>query len=310
MPPSRPRGDVSFDADYLAAPQVRGLRSRARGRAVAEGWARLWANRAWCALRQLWRGRLDDSLLQSAANGLRGASEPGDSALLCHVVEKVRRCWAARSAVAPVGAAAVLRQQGASHVGSGPGVGAEAGELPRRGQIWPAEVSLLALPVGDRAPLPMVDHSPRCAEFLQHMEQLMLAEVAERKKLQEELKSGAQKPYRDPKLEEQIYELAVRLAGARMLRAVKTMEAEVGYFAVIKEATRCEDGSVEIVLRLIFDQIAPNGLWRRPPWVALAGPGCLAAVELSGVQEESAGTKALCSMCPTRRGASRKEGTR
>ena len=111
----------------------------------------------------------------------------------------------------------------------------------------------------------MVDHSPRCAEFLQHMEQLMLAEVTERKELQEELKSGARKPYRDPKLEEQIYELAVRLAGARMLRAVKTMEAEVGYFAVIKEATRCEDGSVKIVLRLIFDQSVPNGLWRRPP---------------------------------------------
>ena len=94
--------------------------------------------------------------------------------------------------------------------------------------------------------MPMVDHSPRCAEFLQHMEQLMLAEVAERKELQEELKSGAQKPYRDPKLEEQIYELAVRLAGARMLRAVKKMEA-----------------TCEIKGRLRGDLAEIKGDWRR-----------------------------------------------
>lgn len=155
----------------------------------------------------------------------------------------------------------------------------------------PADVPLLALPVGDCAPISMAAHSPRCADVSKDMEHHMLTEEAEWLSLQEELRSGIKKPYRDLGLEEQVYELAIRFAKGRMLRAVKKVEAEVGYSSVIKEATRQEDGTVKIVLRLIFDKSIPNELWRRSPWVASARPVCVAAVGLSAAQEEQAGAK-------------------
>ena len=104
--------------------------------------------------------RLDDTLLQSAANGLLGSSSPSSSPLLARVVMRIRRCWESRPTDCPFGAAAFSRQQGASQAGSGQNGGANVGELPRRGQIWTAEMELLALPEGDRQPISMVDGSP------------------------------------------------------------------------------------------------------------------------------------------------------
>ena len=95
------------------------------------------------------------------------------------------------------------------------------------------------------------------------------------------LRDGSEKPYLDPALKQQIYPLAVRMAKSRMLQGLPTASAEVGLFTVVKKASWAESGSMDIALRLVFDERVPNRLWREPPWAPLAGPGAFAAIDLS-----------------------------
>ena len=128
------------------------------------------------------------------------------------------------------------------------------------------------MPLGDRDPIDMVAHSPRCARYLMNYVSEMLEEEGPRIEMMKALDSGAEKPYVDPILRKDIMKLAVRLAMARMLQGTSVKKSEVGLFTVVKKAVLKSDGKLDIDLRLVFDERVPNKLWSRPPWVALAGP--------------------------------------
>ena len=72
-----------------------------------------------------------------------------------------------------------------------------------------------------------------------------------------------------------------------MLQGVGSPKAEVGLFTVIKKAALNEQGELEVALRLVFGERLPNQLWNGPPWVALAGPGAFAAIDLSEAAQET-----------------------
>ena len=81
-------------------------------------------------------------------------------------------------------------------------------------------------------------------------------------------------------------QLAVQMAKANMVQGTRRCRCEVGLFTVVKKAEKVS-GVRQIDLRLVFDQRFPNKLWRDPPWVPLAGPGAMAAVDLSPFNGEA-----------------------
>eukprot|EP00974_Lingulodinium_polyedra_P077345 7488835-Lingulodinium_polyedra.AAC.1 len=85
-------------------------------------------------------------------------------------------------------------------------------------------------------------------------------------------------PYVDPAIKGSLLELAVRMARGGMLRGIRRAEADCGLFTVVKKVEETSAGP-RVHLRLVFDQRLPNELWRDPPWVPLAGPGALAAID-------------------------------
>lgn len=60
----------------------------------------------------------------------------------------------------------------------------------------------------------------------------------------------------------------------------------MGLFTVIKKAWWDGNQRLAFSLRLVFDERFPNELWRSPPWIGLAGPGCLSALDTSEYLDE------------------------
>ena len=183
-----------------------------------------------------------------------------------------------------------MRQQGAEPSSPSP---SQAGaktlrELPKRGQIWPASVNLIALPTVGSNPTPMAVFSERCAEFLLNPVERMLVEQPILDDVLAEIRLGKSVPYVDPEIRAGIFDLAKRMAKARMLQGLPQAKAEVGLFTVIKKAWLDPVEGIQLTLRLVFDERVPNKLWRAPPWVALAGPGALAGIDLSSAAEQGA----------------------
>ena len=96
-------------------------------------------------------------------------------------------------------------------------------------------------------------------------------------------------PYVDPLIRRDIYQLARRMALSRMLRSVQyhEVQAEVGLFTVVIKVKENEDGTFEVILRLVFDERVPNQYWRRSPWVGLAGPGAFAGLDVQAAGDDS-----------------------
>ena len=241
------------------------------------------------ALRQLIRGVLDSSLLNQffdeTVAGASATSHPVSSR-----VEAVVGCaWERRPSGFPTGAAAATRQRGVD-----PGLRPSAtiqkkGPPPRRGQIWPAEVELISLPPAGLKPVCMITHSPRCREFLLDPEKSMLAASDQVEALVESMAKGETVPYIDPALKRDILLLAGRMSGANMLRGTPVCKATVGLLTVVKSVQEEEgEDALRLVLRLVFDERVPNEVWRRPPWVPLAGPGALSSIDLSEAISEGA----------------------
>jgi len=106
-----------------------------------------------------------------------------------------------------------------------------------------------------------------------------------------EMKVGL-KAYSDPFLRNRKTKLALvaRLWKSGMIVETESVLRSIEVFTVVKKTEELEEGKFRILGRLIFDGRVPNTDWKDPPWVGLSGPGCLAGLDLGGVEE--AGLKA------------------
>lgn len=271
---------------FFGAPTTAGKVSRARSRAAAQKEEVTRTNRAICALRQLWAGSLDGSLLGTADSAWKASEFTSVGGELAHLLRaRVRDCIAKRPKDAPMGAAAVARQLGVRPQASGPPrkAGAQASSsLPKRGDVWPAMVANIALPPAGTAIVPIREVSQKAKFYLDAFQEKMLISASEREALSRDVPPEDLEPYVDPALRAQMISLAVRMAQANMLVGVRKVRSTVGLFTVVKKILDPAPGSTEhrIVLRLVFDQRQPNKLWQRPPPVALAGPGAMSSFEV------------------------------
>ena len=255
------------DVPYFCLDAQAGLRSQSGSCAPASASATRWANRALAAVKQLWRGKLDDSLIREVYDADEcGASSGSPHPIASNIEQKVGRALSLRPASFPTGAAALAHQQGADGP-LPPGSKLQARQLPRRGAIWPADVETISLPASRGPLVPMVPHSVHCAEYLNDPERRMMIDAAARDDLLGEMASGEKDPYVDPVLRRDLYLLALRMAVGQMLQGLAPCEwkAQVGLFTVIKEAWWDDNQRLAFSLSLVFDERVPNEPWRPPP---------------------------------------------
>jgi hypothetical protein len=135
-------------------------------------------NRAICALRQLWSGSLDGSLLGTVDSRWKASERtPTGAELAYRLRARVRECIAKRPETAPMGNAAVARQMGGRPQASGPPREAGArlsSSLPKRGDIWPATVANIALPPAGTVIVPIREISKKAKFYLDAFEEKML----------------------------------------------------------------------------------------------------------------------------------------
>ena len=278
--------DWLLAAPSLAVPSLAGLHSRARSRAQLRRRAAIWSNRALSAIRQLARGTLSDELLSTADDAWQGVDNAQLHSVSATVLDGMERALQGRPPDCPVGVAAIQRQLGAESSSSRDSEKRDA--LPKRGQIWPAQVEAISLPPPGSGLVPLLA-SPRCAQFLQEPFTRMLLPPADLEVILAE--AALDPPYVDPVLRSQMPDLAMRMAKGGMLQGLAHARAEVGLFTVVKKAERSPSGEALITLRLVFDQRVPNKLWTPPPWVPLAGPGAFSAIDLAPALLASPGAK-------------------
>ena len=90
------------------------------------------------------------------------------------------------------------------------------------------------------------------------------------------------RPYMDPHFgdPENLLQLALCMARAGMLRAVKSQKGTVTMLMVVKKAA-WEGEELKISLRLIFDERRNNVGWKAPPWFGLGGVASLSQIDVS-----------------------------
>jgi len=108
----------------------------------------------------------------------------------------------------------------------------------------------------------------------------MLASPEERA---EKLLSAPNAPYSDPALRNQkvLDSLVKRMVRSGMVRRSVSKKGEVGMFTVVKSTEVLPNGTTITVQRLIFDQRRDNCSWIDPPWIGLAGPTAVSALDMS-----------------------------
>ena len=153
--------------NFIDLPETRGLKSRARSRAAFAREVAIRVNRAVSALKQLWDGELTDELIQKEDASWEGGpmNEKG-ARVMQNLKVRISGVCEEKPLDAPVGAAAVQRQQGAGSLSAGHHK--PTTKQPNRGDIWPGNVDAIALPSGDFPLIPIRQVSTRAAKFLDH----------------------------------------------------------------------------------------------------------------------------------------------
>ena len=273
-------------ADFLAYPAQpcsSSRRARSRFKEFLEiidlvNWAVL-------GLKELFDGVFSSSLLarQPPSGGHQVPSAPMPSSLMSRLFFRLRAFPPPPSRLR--GEAAVTRLRGSG--GERPPALVEADSLgcalPLRGDIYPASIPLIALPPAGSCPVPIVDLSPTAASYLQNVN----AMLASQEEMEANLQKAPAQPFVDPNLAEpdDALQLAKRMIKAGMVRRVHRRQGSVGLFTVVKKAEMGPDGRLILTLRLVFDQRRDNARWKRPPWIGLAGPSAIAALDLSDVSD-------------------------
>ena len=148
------------------------------------------------------------------------------------------------------------------------------------------DVDSVALPPEGSRPIPMVELSPSARNHMSKIKRMLASEEEKAEKLAST--SVPNQAYIDPILKKpgQMKKLVKRMIRSGMVRRVTQCRGRVGLFVVVKSAERAADGSIQMVQRLIFDQRADNCSWKDPPWIGLAGPTAIAALDFSQSWEE------------------------
>ena len=206
------------------------------------------ANRALVGLRQLWAGRLDDTLLQPVP---WGRPRSGTTSSAGKVAERVLEACTARPP--PPGRlrgdAALQRLLGDQAAAStGPRDHNSTFEklveklarnpkqpLPRKGDHFPSHWRAVDLPEPGERPVDICKLSPRCRDFLENFRERMLKQAWE-----EAVKECPTKPFMDPHFRSpsNLFQLAAGMGRAGMLRRVSRRHAGVTLFTVIKRIQR------------------------------------------------------------------------
>ena len=251
------------------------------------------ANRALLAVRQLDRGKLDDSLLGTEPKWgcpkTFRETTPGGK-----IASNFRKLCMERPPPSEMLSpdAALSRLRGERGMGlavseSHTGTYQQTVErlrtkalkdliLPRRGDLFPAHWEHVALPKPGSKPVDICTVSARCREHLTKVS-AMLHEDWEKR-----IEDSTIKPYEDPHFSdpENLYQLALRMGRANMLRRSKQCKGQVRLFTVVKKAEGVGEDLI-VHLRLIFDQRRENLGWRDPPWISLGGLASLAQLDIS-----------------------------
>ena len=259
-----------------------GLKSKARQRAKEQGHISFMTNCVVSLVKQLWSGKLNDDLVRAASNGITPWEEiktTPDGVELGRIIRgKVSEIIKRRPTGFPKGAAAIRRQLGTELLPCPASAGAGKGtRVPKRGDIWPAEVKDISLPPDKTIPTYVGKASDKVEEYIKDFKTKMLKSPMEISKLRRELAREATEPYVDPNIKENMMELALRMALGGMLRGIENIQSTVGLFTVVKKV---EEGG-RVVLRLVLDQRIPNMFWQRPQWTPLSGPGAFGSIDLS-----------------------------
>ncbi|CAK0856436.1 unnamed protein product [Prorocentrum cordatum] len=253
------------------------------------------ANRSLLALRQLYRGSLDDSLLGLAdcwGQGIVPDNLDGD--LSRRVLGEVRR--QSPPSTTPSQGAALLRLRPAASAAGHQSQStfkqrvAElrrrsaggSGRLPDRGETFPAQWDRVALPPPGTRPVSVRSVSPRVAQKLEMFKEEMLREDGEACVQACEIRNYVDPHFRKKK---EMLQLARRMTLAGMLCRTAVKVDEVGLFCVVKKA-ELVGSEPEVTLRLVFDQRRSNMRWRSPPWCAMGGVSAMSFLDVSEEMKE------------------------
>lgn len=287
FPPGKCALDFIDEADFTGLPNAAGLADSPAGLALE---VKILVGRAISALRQMWRGNLTDELLTSG--GGRSASSRSSCSLSPLSAEMRLHCQAVLASVGarvcymarlrpgglPRGRAALEVQQGRTLPSGSRAVPSSVD--PRRGDIWPAVIDDISLPPEGTVPTSIMAWSPQCKHYLEEFRSRMLRPPGEVAALHQQQLLDQIEPYVDPSIQKDMLRLAARMAKSGMLAGVRTRQATVGLFIVVKKV-QYDNSRRHIALRLVFDERVPNQVWLPPPWMGLAGAGALSALDVS-----------------------------
>ncbi|CAK0797355.1 unnamed protein product [Prorocentrum cordatum] len=241
------RRDILSEVVLFARPERPSSTSRrvlARWKEEVETLGR--ANRTLLALRQLYRGSLDDSLLELAdcwGQGVMPDNLDGDFSR--RVLGEVR--------------AAILRLRPAASA---------AGNQSRS--------------TFKQRPVNAKSVSPRVAQKLERFKEEMLKEDGDACVQACEVRNYVDPHFRKKK---EMLQLARRMALAVMLCRTAEKVDEVGLFCAVKKAELAKE-EPEVTLRLVFDQRRSNSRWRAPPWRAMGGVSAMSFLDGSEEMKE------------------------
>ncbi|CAK0828932.1 unnamed protein product [Prorocentrum cordatum] len=253
------------------------------------------ANRSLLALRQLYRGSLDDSLLGLADCWGQGiAPDNLDGDLTRRVLGEVRR--QSPPSTTPSQGAALLRLRPAATAAGNQfqstfkqrvaelrrRSAGGSGRLPDRGETFPAQWDRVALPPPGTRPASARSASPRAAQKLEMFKEEMLREDGEACVQACEIRNYVDPHFRKKK---EMLQLARRMVLAGMLRRTAVKVDEVGLFCAAKKA-ELVGSEPEVTLSLVFDQRRSNMRWRSPPRRAMGGASAMSFLDVSEEMKE------------------------
>jgi hypothetical protein len=249
-------------------------------------------NIAIMGIRQLWKGKLDNTILDYQEGKYRLEVSKNNAGVEEELVDRIGKRKPPSNR--PIGDAAIQRLRGERGMNPPSGKvaafdfhtvvkkleenikkGIKAG--PQKGDMFPSHWEHCAIPQPGSKPVDICKVSRRAARYLQNYQTEMLRANREEVMEQSGIQSYMDVHFKDPR---NLKMLALRMGRAGMLRAVSQRQGGLQMFTVVKKF-EIIDEKPKITLRLIFDERLENAGWNDPPWVALGGVASLAQLDVS-----------------------------
>ena len=184
-----------------------------------------WTDRAVSLIKQLWKGTLNNDLMDSNASGFHWPEIQAttEGSLITKLVrEKISIAVNARPQDFPKGEDALRRHQGVDsfrHLTTNREKSGQA--VPKRGDTWPAVIEDIALPPGGTESTYVGKVSKVADAYLRDFRKRMLRTEEEIDELRTQHREEGTVPYVDANIQEGMLTLAVGMAKSGMLRGIK-----------------------------------------------------------------------------------------